>query len=136
MYCWLMARGLRFVVERLMRGQPRLALAMLDQDIRMVFPGQNSFGGVHAGKPAMRAWLERFVALRPDYRVHDVVVNGPPWNTRAAIRLSDAIGDDYTNEGVQWLQLRWGKVVLDEVFLDTERISAWESRHPEITKAG
>jgi hypothetical protein len=45
-----------------------------------------------------------------------------------AFRFRDEIGDDYRNEGVEWLQMRWGRVCSVNVFLDTERIEAWESR--------
>jgi hypothetical protein len=60
------------------------------------------------------------------------VVAGPPWNTRLAVRLSDRIGDDYANEGMQYLRMRWGKVISDEVFVDTEKVADLERRHPEI----
>jgi hypothetical protein len=36
------------------------------------------------------------------------------------------------NEGVEWLRIRWGRVHSLEVFLDTERVSSWEARHPDF----
>jgi hypothetical protein len=101
-------------------------------DIRFCFPGTSSFAADTATDVELKAWIARFAALRPHYEILDVLVAGPPWNTRVAVRLRDRIGDDYTNEGMQYLRMRWGKMVADEVFVDTERITAWEARHPEV----
>jgi hypothetical protein len=102
-------------------------------DISFEFPGSSSFAASTRSKAELVAWLRRFAALNPEYVVRDVVVTGPPWNTRIAVRLSDRIGDDYANEGMQYLRMRWGKVISDEVFLDTEKVAELERRHPEVT---
>jgi len=51
------------------------------------------------------------------FEVRDVIVAGWPWNTRVAVRLGiDATladGSPYRNEAVQWIRLRWGKLVDD-----------------------
>ncbi len=53
-----------------------------------------------------------------------------------AVRFHDTIGTDYANAGVEWLDMRWGRVRQLEVFLDTERLSAWERRHPDLAVRG
>jgi len=131
-YAWLVGGMIRRGYAQAVAGQPRMLKAVTADDVEFVFPGRNSFAGRLTGRADLMAWLARFASLRPDFRVHDVVVSGPPWNLRAAVRFSDAIGDDYRNEGVEYLRLRWGKLHRIEVFVDTERISAWESRHPEL----
>jgi hypothetical protein len=78
------------------------------------------------------AWLRRFAALKPDYVIRDVLVTGPPWNTRLAVRLSDRIGENYANEGMQYLRMRWGKVISDEVFIDTEKVADLDRSLPQI----
>jgi len=64
-----------------------------------------------------------------------VIVTGPPWNTRVAVRLSDRIGDDYNNEGMQYLRMRWGKLISEEVFLDTEKVAEFDRRQSEVAAA-
>lgn len=132
MYAWLVGRMLRTGYAQAVTGQPKMLMALAADDVEFVFPGRNSFAGRLRGKADLTLWLARFASLRPDFRIHDVVVSGAPWNMRVAVRFSDAIGDDYRNEGVEYLRLHWGKVRSIEVFADTERISAWESRHPEL----
>jgi hypothetical protein len=46
--------------------------------------------------------------------------------------FDDAVRGDagdvvYTNHGVQYLQLRWGRVVLDEINLDTQRVADFDT---------
>jgi ketosteroid isomerase-like protein len=132
MYAWLVGRMLRTGYAQAVAGRPRMLMALAADDVEFVFPGRNSFAGRLRGKAELVTWLARFASLRPDFCVHDVIVSGAPWNMRVAVRFSDAIGDDYRNEGVEYLRLRRGKLRSIEVFADTERISAWESRHPEL----
>jgi hypothetical protein len=116
-------------------GQSTLPYRLMAPDIRFRFPGTSSFSADTATSEELTAWIVRFAALRPHYEILDVLVGGPPWNTRVAVRLRDRIGDDYSNEGMQYLRMRWGKMIADEVFVDTERIVAWEARHPELAVA-
>ena len=55
-----------------------------------------------------------------EIQLTDVVVKGWPWNTTAVIRLAIAAtladGTPYANEAIQWLTIRWGRLVVDEVF--------------------
>ena len=133
MYRWIVARITRWaVLELVSDSSSRLPFRLMAPDIRFRFPGTSSFAADTTTSGELTAWITRFSALRPDYEILDVLVAGPPWNIRVAVRLRDRIGDDYSNEGMQYLRMRWGKMVVDEVFVDTERIVAWEGRHPEI----
>jgi hypothetical protein len=63
--------------------------------------------------------------------VDDILVNGPPWNTRVAIRVHHwVIGadgtDSYTNRAVLFVSTRWGKIKSQEDYEDTERIAAYD----------
>ena len=51
---------------------------------------------------------------------------------RVGMRFTDHIGDDYANDGMEYVRIRWGKVRSIQVYLNTESISAWEGRHPEL----
>ena len=132
MYRWIVARMTRRAILSGVNAKPERAARMMADDVTFEFPGSSSFGASLRGRDELLGWLRRFAALKPDYVVRDVVVAGPPWNTRVAVRLSDRIGDDYANEGMQYLRMRWGKVISDEVFVDTEKVTELERRHPEI----
>ncbi len=60
------------------------------------------------------------------FTVHHVIVQGWPWNTLVATRLSVAAprtdGSMYQNEAIQLLRLRWGKVVEDHLYEDTYKL--------------
>lgn len=132
---------LSFVAHLLMRrvyrditaGRLKLVEKLAAEDVVFVFPGDSSFGGTFHGKPQLLEWLQRFASLHPRIEVRDVAASGPPWNMRVAVRFDDRIGDDYRNEVLEMFWIRWGKLRRLEAFLDTERISAWEGRHPELT---
>lgn len=58
--------------------------------------------------------------------VEDVLVNGPPWNCRAAVRahnwITDPSGKDlYANRVVLFVRVVWGKIRSQE---DSERAAA------------
>lgn len=130
MYRWAVDRVVRWAIRRLTSGDPSAAISLFAADARFEFPGSSTWAANLVGKDDIAGWFRRFAALRPDYEVVDVLASGPPWNMRAAVRFRDHIGDDYTNEGMQYLRIRWGRIRVDEVFLDTERVAAWEARDP------
>ncbi len=132
MYAWLVGRMIRSGYARAVAGQPRMLMTLAADDVEFVFPGQSSFAGRLGTKADLAKWMTRFASLHPEFRIDDVVVSGPPWNMRVAVRFHDAIGNDYRNDGMEYLRLQRGRLRRVEVFVDTERISAWESRHPEL----
>jgi hypothetical protein len=78
-----------------------------------------------------RDWFERFAAARPNLRASDVVVSGWPWRMSVCVVFEDSFNDPngaiaYANQGVQYLQLRWGRVDLDQLVLDTQRVAVYE----------
>ena len=131
MYSWLVGRYVRHQIKRLLRGDVDGLLRQFADDGELVFPGRNSFAGTFNGKREVEGWLRRFAGLHPEYQVSDVLVAGPPWNTRIAWRLSDRIGEHYANEGMVHMRMVWGKARSMRVFLDTETVSDWERAYPE-----
>lgn len=97
-------------------------------DVRHAFAGRHALGGTRHSRADFRAWLERLHRLFPALRFHirDILVAGPPWNTRLAIAWTDrgvaADGVDYENEGVHRLRLEWGRLVALEAHLDTQHL--------------
>jgi ketosteroid isomerase-like protein len=95
-------------------------------DARFRFAGSHSWAIDTNSHAQIESWFERFAALRPQLAVHDVVVSGPPWKMSACVVFDDAARDQsgqtvYENHGVQYVRLRWGKITIDEVNLDTKR---------------
>jgi len=78
---------------------------------------------------AAREWFQRLFSYFPgiQFTVRHVIVQGWPWNTLVATQLSVAApradGSMYRNEVMQFLHLRWGKVVEDRLYEDTWSVS-------------
>jgi len=137
----------RHSLARLNRGDPALVLRLASADAELAFPGDNSWARMHRpvekgrdrhvthrGREECRSFAERFVGEGIRFEIEDILVNGPPWNLRVAVRAHDFVagppgGDDvYNNRAVLFLEMRWGRVVRWEDYEDTERVAAWDRR--------
>lgn len=134
MYSWLIKRVVAFLYDCVSRGRLRVPLLALAGDARLVFPGENSFGGEHRGKPAIEAWMRRFASLHPEFTTHDASAAGPPWNMRVFMTFSDRIvapdGYVYANQGMEHIRLSWGLIQEIRVNLDTEKVAALDRHLP------
>ena len=132
MYSWIVGHVVRFLYGKVSKGQLRLPLLGLAQDARLIFAGNSSFGGEHRGRPAIEAWMRRFASLRPEFTVHDVAAAGPPWNMRVFMRFSDRIvahnGYVYENEGMEYIEIKYGLIREIRVSLDTEKVAAIDAQ--------
>jgi ketosteroid isomerase-like protein len=98
----------------------------------LVFPGGSSWSGEHRGKPAIEAFLRRFVADGLLGEADEILVNGPPWRTTVCVRFSaQAKGDHgelvYDNRAILYARVVWGKIVYQEDYEDTHKIEAFEA---------
>jgi hypothetical protein len=64
--------------------------------------------------------------------VEDILVNGPPWNTRVAARVHDWIDTPageriYANRAVLFARARWGRLVEQEDYEDTARVNEYDA---------
>ena len=127
MYSWIVRQALRRLEKQLSGGEVDKLMAAYGDDATMVFPGESSWGGANRGKPAIRRWLERFVALKPEFELGDAAVAGPPWNMRIMFTFRDRIvapdGFEYRNEGMEYVRMRFGKIVEHRVHLDTQKVA-------------
>jgi ketosteroid isomerase-like protein len=130
-----MLKTFRWMTAKFADGDYSLVMRLMGEGVRFVFPGSSAFAADLTGKAGLEQWLRRFVAMRPRYEILDVMVSGPPWKTRVGVRMRDEIGEDYSNEGMHYLLMRWGKVSYDRVFIDTEAVAAFVQRHPEVAAA-
>jgi ketosteroid isomerase-like protein len=125
MYRMVVAAKTRATWRRIAAGDIDAAGEMADAGMQFRFVGDTALGADLRGRDAFLAWFraarERLPGLT--FEVHDVLVGGWPWNTRVAARLGISAplpdGTTYRNEGVQWLRLRWGRMVDDWVLEDT-----------------
>ena len=135
---------MHFSVNKLNRGDATMMLRLADDDAVIAFPGDNSWAtmfrpaqkqrgqhATHRGIDECRAFADRFADEGIQFEIEDILVNGPPWNTRIALRVQSykpgANGvDEYNNRAIALLEVRWGKLIAWEDYEDTERVAAWD----------
>lgn len=129
MYAWIVERIVRGGFAELNRGRAEPVLAKFAADARLRFPGRHPLAADVRGKGPIADWFARLLRTFPGIRfeLHDVHVRGLPWNTRVLTRFTDTVpmpdGGTVTNHGVQYLRLRWGRVVEDVLYLDTQVVA-------------
>jgi ketosteroid isomerase-like protein len=137
---WMIRRN----IAALNAGDHAPALRMFADDLEFSFPGDNSWATefrplqrgrrshvTHRGRDQMERFLQRFVAAGIQMEVEDILVNGPPWNMRAAVRCHvwspGPDGDRYTNRAVLYVTSSWGRLQTQEDYEDTERAAAFDA---------
>ncbi len=153
MYKAAIRRLVRRGISRLNGGDPSFLLRLATTDAEIAFPGDNSWAAMqrpvekgrhrhatHRGLAECRSFAERFASEGIQFVIEDILVNGPPWNTRVAVRAHDYIpgnGDDvYNNRVVAFMEIKWARLHRWEDYEDTQRVSAWDSaREAASTKS-
>jgi ketosteroid isomerase-like protein len=126
---------LRRNVAALMAGDPGPLLKMYAADAELEFPGEHSWGPVYRGRDEIDGFLRRFLAAGLRGEIRDVFVAGPPWATRIALLFDDHAHDAagarvYENRAVIVLKTRFGKVVAERIYEDTQRVAAFDALVP------
>ncbi|CAN5689308.1 MAG: nuclear transport factor 2 family protein [Acidimicrobiia bacterium] len=137
---------LRRQIDQLNSGNHEPLRKMAAPNAELTFPGDNSWSrqfrtpqatraphSTHRGVAELEAFAQRFVDSRLRIDVEDILVNGPPWNTRICVRATDGATDEtgaeiYNNRIVLFIESRWGKIQRWEDYLDTERVTAWDRK--------
>jgi ketosteroid isomerase-like protein len=132
MYKALIRSRIRRSVQALRDGDPGPLLAGFADDAVLVFPGTSTWAGEYRGKRSIEGFLRRFLDAGLVGETHDIVVNGPPWRTTVCVlfvdRAADADGEVvYENRVMFLVRAVWGKVVYQEDFLDTQRVTAFDA---------
>lgn len=128
MYKTIVRRTVRTGFRALSSGDYEQVLHQFHPQVIFSFAGPAPLGGERRGVGAVREWFQRLFSHFPgiQFTVHHVIVQGWPWNTLVATRLSitapRADGSMYQNEAMQFLHLRWGKVVEDRVQEDAYKL--------------
>lgn len=128
MYAWIVGRLVRRTFAQMSRGNYQAALRMFAPDVHFRFPGSHALAGEYHRKDQAADWFARAWGMFTfDFDIHDVVVRGLPPNTRVctrfSVKLTSPDGTTFENRGVQYVRLRWGKVVEDELYEDTQTVA-------------
>ncbi len=128
MYKAIVRRNVRTGFRALSAGDYEQVLRQFHPGVAFSFAGPAPLGGERSGIGDVRAWFQSLYTYFPgiQFTIHQVIVQGWPWNTLVATRLSIAAprsdGGAYRNEAMQFLRLRWGKVVEDRLHEDTYKL--------------
>jgi ketosteroid isomerase-like protein len=118
-----------WVMARTRSGDIRPTLMLDAEDVRFVFPGDNSWSGDFRSRSEHRRWLERLVRAGIKTEPDEVAVSGFPWKMTLCVRgrsYMDARDGErvYDNRFVIWGKLRWGRLSEYEVYEDTQKAKA------------
>jgi ketosteroid isomerase-like protein len=128
MYAWIVGRIIRWGFRNLTRGTWQRPFRLFAEDVHFVFAGDHELACDLRRKADVRAWFERtWPMFDMNFEVHDVVVRGWPWHTRIATRFTNRMrahdGTEFVNQGMQYARLRWGRVVEDLLYEDTQLLA-------------
>lgn len=133
MYRWLIKKLTRFALGQLHRGDPRLLLGLMSENVHFRFLGQHSWAADYHSKAEVRDWMRRYVHAGLQLAPHEVLVSGPPWNTVICTRFTDRATDEhgtviYENEGVLFDRVGWGRIREHVSYEDTQRTVEFDLR--------
>jgi ketosteroid isomerase-like protein len=128
MYYRVVANNVRRGFQNLSKGDYQSIVKQFAPNIEFSFSGDHAMGGACHGITQVTAWFQRMLRLFPgiQFQVKKVTVNGWPWDTvvvtefQIQAQLRD--GRTYQNDGLQFLRIRWGRIVEDRVFEDTYKL--------------
>lgn len=130
MYASIVKQKVRAVFADLSRQDPEAMLGTLAPSFTYRFLGDTALGGTRTSQATMREWWARVFRLFPGatFTVKDVVVDGWPWSTNVATRVTleapNAGGAPYSNEFLQLMHLRFGKATRIVTIEDSQRLQA------------
>ena len=113
--------------DALNRQDAQPALQLMSDDVRYTFEGQHALGGTRQSRAGVERWFKRLFSLLPSrFTLRSVEVAGWPWRSTAYVVFEDAVtpvvGEPYRNQGVQVIELEWGKAVAIHTYVDTAKI--------------
>lgn len=127
MYKRLIRSHTRHVYARFNAGDAELALSRFADQGRLVFHGRSRLAADLQTKSEIAEWLSGLMRLGLRWTIHEVLVQGTPWNTRLVTRYTvSTIRDGSPCDlyvGVQYARLKWGRIYLDEILPDTEALA-------------
>jgi ketosteroid isomerase-like protein len=122
----MVRRATRGAYRTLSAGDFDRAIRAFAPDAVFLFLGDHALGGRLEGRRLIGRWFDRLSRVFPDLRLDPevILVNGWPWNTMVATRFRATAtlpgGRTYVNNGMQFIRLRWGRIVEDFLYEDTQ----------------
>ncbi len=130
MYRWAVRKLTGYVLRRLRDGDAGLLLRLVADDVHFRFLGQHSWAADYHSKQQVRVWLERYLQTGLRLEPQEIVVSGPPWNTRVCTLFADRAerGGEviYENEGVLFERVVWGRIREHISYEDTQRTQEFD----------
>jgi ketosteroid isomerase-like protein len=129
LYAWTVRFMLRRTMRHLREGDFEPLFSTYADDIRFVFPGHTSWAGEFRGREEVERWVRRVYQVGLRLEPHEMLVVGPPWDTTVCLRFTDTCTAPdgtivYTNRGVIFGKIAWGKITSYELHEDTEKVVA------------
>jgi len=129
LYAWTVRFMLRRNLRSLREGDLEPLFSTYAGDIRFVFPGHNSWAGEFRGREEVERWVRRVYQVGLRLEPQEMLVAGPPWDTTTCLRFTDTCtaADGtivYTNRGMVFGKIAWGKITYYEIHEDTEKVVA------------
>ena len=129
MYRLFVRQNVRRAYRRMSAGDYEYVVRKFGPASVFEFAGSHELGGERHGIDAVNELFRHLFDRFPDLQLEPkaIVVNGMPWNTIVAVRFAvraTVAGEPYRNEGMQLLRLRFGRVVEDRLYEDTQKLAS------------
>jgi hypothetical protein len=141
LYGWAVRTMLRLNLHRLREGDFEPLFRTYTNDIRFVFPGHNSWAGEFRGREEVERWVRRVYQVGLRLEPLEIVVVGPPWDTTVCLQFTDTCTAHdgtivYSNRGVIFGKIVWGKITYYELHEDTEKVAALDEYVASLKSTG
>lgn len=146
MYKTIVARQVRGIFAEINKGNYQAMIDGLANPFDYRFLGDHPLSGRRTKPATMDLWWQRIFRLLPNgtFKIHHVVVQGNPFNTRIAVRSTISAplpsGEIYSNDVMQFMRLRLGKLTHVETMEDTAKFERYlatldPATHPDAIAA-
>jgi ketosteroid isomerase-like protein len=131
MYKAIVAKKVRSMFAEINKGNYQAMIDGLASPFDYRFLGDHPLSGRRTKAATMELWWQRIFRLLPNgqFTLHQVIVQGHPLNTRVAVRSTISAvlpsGETYSNDVMQFMRLRLGKLTHVETMEDTARFERY-----------
>ena len=128
MYKFIARQVTRGVYAKINRGDWQAIMKSFDPHVHFMFVGQHALAVDCDNPEPIKSFFRRTFELIPDFHLEPktILVNGPPWSMWVATHFTargTLGGAPYANHGIQLLHLRWGKIIEDFIYEDSQLLA-------------
>ncbi len=127
MYHAIVKKRLRRSFDEINRGNyEAIVRQFATSQVEHWFSGDTALSGRRCTSEEIQEWYDRLAVIFPTlhFDITKLIVTGWPWDTHGVIEWVDQVkdlnGNEYSNQGVHIIRLKWGKAVELHVFCDTK----------------